>query len=93
MPVTYPSPLLLPSTGEDDDDPLTYCVPMPDDDDLLALVLITTWTARTGRLLPIGVPPAELTEQQLIDFWADDQLPTHYETAPSSRRPTLTRQP
>jgi hypothetical protein len=66
---------------------------MPDDDELLALVLIATWTARTGRLLPTGVPPEKLTEQELIDFWADDQLPTHHKAALSIHRPIPTRQP
>jgi hypothetical protein len=48
----------------------------PTDDELLALILIATWASRTGRLLPVGVPPEGLTEQDLIDFWADDQQST-----------------
>jgi hypothetical protein len=45
------------------------------DDDLLALVLIYTWTLVTGRTLRSDVPPQELSEEELIDFWADDQDP------------------
>jgi hypothetical protein len=45
------------------------------DDDLLALVLIHTWTLVTGRTLRSDVPPQELSEEELIDFWADDQGP------------------
>jgi hypothetical protein len=45
------------------------------DDDLLALVLIHTWTLVTGRTLRSDVPPQELSEEELIDFWADDQCP------------------
>jgi hypothetical protein len=45
------------------------------DDDLLALVLINTWTLVTGRMLRSDVPPRELSEEELIDFWADDHDP------------------
>ncbi len=41
-------------------------------DDLLACVLITSWTLATGRTLPAGVAPHALTEDELISFWADD---------------------
>jgi hypothetical protein len=46
-----------------------------DDDELLARLLITSWTLATGRTLPDGVPPALLSEDELIAFWADDQFP------------------
>jgi hypothetical protein len=39
-------------------------------DDRLALTLMTVWALCTGRSMP-GGPPACLTEQQLIDFWAE----------------------
>ena len=39
-------------------------------DDDLALTLMTTWALSTGRAMP-GVPLVRLTEQQLIDFWAE----------------------
>jgi hypothetical protein len=44
------------------------------DDELLARVLITSWSLATGRTLR-GVPPQSLTEDELIRFWADDHIP------------------
>ena len=41
-------------------------------DDLIAFVLISTWALATGRRLRADVPPQQLTERELIDFWADD---------------------
>lgn len=46
---------------------------LEDDDALLARSLYTTWAVRTGRM-PRAVPVTELTPEELIDFWADDQL-------------------
>jgi hypothetical protein len=43
-------------------------------DDFIAFLLISTWSLATGRQLRSDVPPEELTESELIDFWADDQL-------------------
>jgi hypothetical protein len=43
-------------------------------DELLGSLLISTWSLTTGRQLRCDVPPEKLTEQELIDFWADDQL-------------------
>jgi len=43
-------------------------------DELLGFLLISTWSLTTGRQLRCDVPPEKLTEQELIDFWADDQL-------------------
>ena len=45
-----------------------------DEDELLARVLITSWSLTTGRTLR-GVPPQSLTEDELISFWADDHIP------------------
>jgi hypothetical protein len=42
-----------------------------DDNELLHLLIISR-TLMTGRTLPAGVPPQELTEEELISFWADD---------------------
>ena len=39
-------------------------------DDDLALMLMTVWALYTGRTMP-GGSPVLLTEQQLLDFWAD----------------------
>ena len=44
------------------------------EDDLLARVLITSWSLATGRTLR-AVPPQSLTEDELISFWADDHIP------------------
>jgi hypothetical protein len=46
-----------------------YC-----DDELLSLLLITRWTLLTGRNLRSDVPPQMLTAEELINFWADDQM-------------------
>jgi 2-dehydropantoate 2-reductase len=45
-----------------------------DEDELLARVLITSWSLATGRTLRAGVAPQSLTEDELISFWADDQI-------------------
>jgi hypothetical protein len=47
-----------------------------DEDELLARVLITSWSLTTGRRLPAGVAPQSLTVDELISFWADDQIAT-----------------
>ena len=39
-------------------------------DDDLALTLMTMWALWTRRPIPVG-PVLLLTEQQLIDFWAE----------------------
>ena len=44
------------------------------EDELLARVLITSWSLTTGCTLR-GVPPQSLTEDELISFWADDHIP------------------
>ena len=43
------------------------------EDELLARVLITSWSLATGRTLR-GVAPQALTEEELISFWADDKI-------------------
>jgi hypothetical protein len=48
-------------------------------DAVLALSLYTIWVARTGRILR-NVPISELTPEELIEFWADDQLDESYAT-------------
>jgi hypothetical protein len=49
----------------------------PTDDDLLALTLVSTWSVLTGRTLR-NVHPDELTEIELIEFWADTSLQTSW---------------
>jgi hypothetical protein len=46
---------------------------MGPDDRALALLLITTWAARTGRILR-PAPVSDLAPEELVNFWADDQL-------------------
>jgi hypothetical protein len=55
------------ANAEHDEDTMTR------DDRTLALLLIMAWAARTGRFLR-PVPVNELTPEELVDFWADDQL-------------------
>jgi hypothetical protein len=43
------------------------------EDELLARVLITSWSLATGRTLRSAAPQT-LTEDELISFWADDQI-------------------
>ena len=43
------------------------------EDELLARVLITSWSLATGRTLR-SVAPQALTEDELISFWADDTI-------------------
>jgi hypothetical protein len=43
------------------------------EDELLAQVLVTSWTLVTGRTLRAGVPPHSHSEEELISFWADDE--------------------
>jgi hypothetical protein len=45
-----------------------------DDDESLARVLITSWTLLTGRTLPAGVAPELISAEDLISFWADDEV-------------------
>lgn len=42
------------------------------DDGLLAALYMRMWALASGRPLPRNVPPGELTEEELVSFWADD---------------------
>jgi hypothetical protein len=44
-----------------------------DDDDTVAIALITVWAVRTGRALR-PAPAEQWSVEELIAFWADDQL-------------------
>jgi hypothetical protein len=48
------------------------------DDELLALLLIDTWTLTTGKMLRRDVSPQELTDEELIAFWSDDLDPARH---------------
>jgi hypothetical protein len=52
------------------------------DDELLARLLITSWTLATGRTLRAGIPPQLLSKDELISFWADDHIMAAGTTAP-----------
>lgn len=43
-----------------------------DSDDILAAVLIRMWSLASGRTLRTDVRPDQLTEEELLGFWADD---------------------
>jgi hypothetical protein len=43
------------------------------EDRAIALLLVSAWAIRTGRVLR-PVPFNELTAEELVNFWADDQL-------------------
>ena len=55
--------------------PLTKAAPEPSvsEDHALALILITAWAIRTGRVLRTA-RISELSPAELVEFWADDQL-------------------
>jgi hypothetical protein len=53
------------------------------EDDLLARVLMTSWSMATGRTLREGISPHSLTEDELISFWADDQMTARAAPAPA----------
>jgi hypothetical protein len=42
------------------------------DDEHLALLLVATWSLRTGRRLR-HAPPEQLTEAELLEFWDDPE--------------------
>jgi hypothetical protein len=42
------------------------------DDELVLRLLIAARTLMTGRIIRCDVPPQELSEEELIEFWADD---------------------
>jgi len=54
--------------------PCTGPAHVHNDDEALACVLITQWTLLTGRALRADVPPETLSTDELINFWADEQI-------------------
>ena len=59
---------------------------LPSDDELIARLLIHTWTLTTGKTLRGDVPPHELSDEELIDFWSDDRLKQTPVSPPSRPR-------
>src|SRR5262245_42436609 len=55
--------------------PRAGAYPGDPDDDLLAALLIRMWTLASGRSLRFDIPPDQLSEEELINFWADDMNP------------------
>lgn len=47
------------------------------DDDLLAAMYVRMWSLASGRRLRSDVRPDQLTEEELIAFWADDLSPAY----------------
>jgi hypothetical protein len=52
--------------------PAPHAARAGNDDDVLAAVLIRMWSLASGRILRSDVRPDQLTENELIGFWADD---------------------
>lgn len=44
----------------------------PSDEERLAWLLVRMWSLASGRTVRADVPPDQLTEEELIGFWADD---------------------
>ena len=53
-----------------------------DYDEILARLLITSWTLATGRTLRGDVPPQMLSAEELISFWADEQMTADHARPP-----------
>jgi hypothetical protein len=47
------------------------------DDGQLAALLVRMWSLASGRTVRTDVPPDQLTEEELISFWADDFTRPH----------------
>jgi hypothetical protein len=62
------------------------------DDDLLAALLIRMWALASGRSLPRDVPATQLTEEELINFWADDMSPPAGRHATPGKQDRATRE-
>jgi hypothetical protein len=54
------------------------------DDEQLAALLVRMWSLASGRTLRSDVSPDQLTEEELIRFWADDFTRPHGRHAAST---------
>ena len=70
-----PVELATPASGAPGSRP---CMParsaVSSEDDFMAVLLIVAWTLSTGRVLRSDIPPWQLSEEELIAFWADDRM-------------------
>lgn len=48
--------------------------PSCSDDQYLARVITVTWMLTSGKVLQDDIPPETLAKDELIDFWADEQM-------------------
>lgn len=46
-------------------------------DDILAAMYVRMWSLASGRRLRSDVRPDQLSEEELITFWADDLSPAY----------------
>jgi hypothetical protein len=55
-------------------------LPAGPDDELLAILYTSMRELTSGKCLPRDVPVSDLTEEELIEFWADDLVafPEHH---------------
>ena len=58
-----------------------------DYDEILARLLITSWTLATGRTLRGDVRPQMLSAEELISFWADEQMTADHAPGPPATYP------
>ncbi|MDP9862418.1 MULTISPECIES: hypothetical protein [Streptosporangium] len=79
MPCTAAGPhAFLRATG---DRPGHPPAPWVHGDDQLLILLVTTWALATGRVPP-NRPADQLSEAELIAFWADEQTATGHPPVP-----------
>jgi hypothetical protein len=56
-------------------------------DDVLAAMYVRMWSLASGRRLPSGAKPWQLSAEELIAFWSDDLSPASgRHAAPGGRR-------
>jgi hypothetical protein len=81
-PYAYPEDsIAVPRMLSRNSPPATSPAPHLADDDHLAAMYICMRSLASGRWLRDDVPPQQLSEEELIAFWADDL------ESPSGRRP------
>ncbi len=56
-------------------------------DEVLAAMYVRMWSLASGRRLPPGTTPGQLSAEELITFWADDLSPVPGRHAAPDARP------